>query len=212
MKTTSIKQRLLRYTTVFALAGMSLSAHALKVGDPAPDFALKDGSNIEKKLSAHKGSFVVLEWLNHGCPFVKKHYESGNMQALQKEFKGRNVVWYSVVSSAAGEQGHMSPTETLKAQTEHKSEASAVLIDADGKTGKAYDARTTPHMFIVSPEGKVVYNGAIDDRSTSDKKDVAKATPLFKNALNAALTAALEGKTIALVGNKPYGCSVKYKN
>lgn len=193
--------------TALFLMTLTFNAHAVKVGADAPDFKLKDGNNVEHSLSGNKGKFVVLEWLNHECPFVKKHYGSGNMQALQKEFTAKGVVWYSINSGAEGKQGYKTPAETLKAIKEHKSVASAVLIDSTGTVGKSYDAKVTPHLYIISPEGKVVYNGAIDDRATPDQEDVAKAKPLFKNAL----TAALEKKPIETASNKPYGCSVKYQ-
>lgn len=192
---------------VLGFAAMTFAAHAIKVGDAAPDFTLKDGANKEHKLSTHKGKYVVLEWLNHGCPFVKKHYGAGNMQALQKEFTAKGVVWYSINSGAEGQQGYMNASDTLKAQKEHKSVATAVLIDSKGTVGKSYDAKVTPHMFIISPEGKVIYNGAIDDKATPDQADIAKSKPLFKNAL----TAAMEGKKVELASNKPYGCGVKYQ-
>jgi len=200
--------------TVVALgfATFAMSAHALKVGSAAPDFTLKDGKNTEHKLSAHKGKFVVLEWLNHNCPFVVKHYGAGNMQALQKEFADKGVVWYSINSTAASnKKDYMDAAATLKAQEQHKSVANAVLLDPTGTVGKSYDAKVTPHMYIISPEGKVVYSGAIDDKATPDQADIAKATPLFKNALAAAMTAAEAKKPIPVASNKPYGCSVKYQ-
>lgn len=198
------------FKNTFALLSffaLGVHAHAVKIGADAPDFKLKDANNKEHTLSAHKGKFVVLEWLNHECPFVKKHYGSGNMQALQTEFTAKGVVWYSINSGAEGKQGHMNAADTLKAYKQHKSAATAVLIDSTGTVGKSFDAKVTPHLYIISPEGKVIYNGAIDDRATPDQADVAKAKPLFKNAL----TAALDKKPIETASNKPYGCSVKYQ-
>ncbi len=212
-----------KISSLLVAASLSFQAHAIKVGDAAPDFTLKDGANVEHKLSdvlkpGKEKTFVVLEWLNFGCPFVKKHYETNNMQNIQKEFVGKKfgdkkdtkVVWYSVVSSAEGSEGFMTPAETLAAQKKHGSAATAILIDANGAVGNKYEAKTTPHMFIINPEGKVVYNGAIDNKPTTDKADVTKDSTkaLFKNALQAALA----NKTIEMASNKPYGCSVKYKN
>ena len=212
-----------KFSSLLVAITFAFQAHAIKVGDAAPDFILKDGANVEHKLSeilkpGKEKTFVVLEWLNFGCPFVKKHYETNNMQNLQKEFVGKKfgdkkdtkVVWYSVVSSAEGTEGYMTPAETLAAQKKQGSAATAILIDADGTVGNKYEAKTTPHMFIISPEGKVVYNGAIDNKATTDKADVTKDStkPIFKNALQAALA----NKSIEMASNKPYGCSVKYKN
>ncbi len=210
----NFKRNFQKTVVALGLATFVMNAHALKVGSAAPDFTLKDAKNTEHKLSAHKGKFVVLEWLNHECPFVKKHYGdkgTGNMQALQNEFAAKGVVWYSINSGAEGKQGYQNPADTLASQNKHKSAATAVLIDSDGKIGKAYDAKVTPHMYIISPEGKVVYSGAIDDKATPDQSDIAKATPLFKNALTAAMTAAEAKKPIPVASNKPYGCSVKYQ-
>lgn len=204
MKTINITFR--KTLCAFGFAVVTFTAQAVKVGADAPDFVLKDGANKEHKLSANKGKYIVLEWLNHECPFVKKHYSAGNMQALQKEFTAKGVVWYSINSGAEGKQGYLSPADTLKAQKTHNSSATAVLIDSSGTVGKSYDAKVTPHMYIINPEGKVIYNGAIDDKSTPDSADIPKANPLFKNALSAAMA----GKNVELASNKPYGCSVKY--
>lgn len=207
----NFKRNFQKSVVALGLATFVMSAHAVKVGANAPDFTLKDGKNVEHKLSTHKGKFVVLEWLNHECPFVVKHYGAGNMQALQKEFSDKGVVWYSINSGAEGKQGYQNAADTLASQQKHKSAANAVLLDPKGSVGKSYDAKVTPHMYIISPEGKVVYSGAIDDKSTPDQADIAKATPLFKNALTAAMAAAEAKKPIPVASNKPYGCSVKYQ-
>lgn len=208
----NFKRKFHNTVVALGLATFAMNAHAVKVGTDAPDFALKDAKNVEHKLSAHKGKFVVLEWLNHNCPFVVKHYDSGNMQALQKEFTAKGVVWYSINStSPTNKKDYLDAAGTLKAQTKHKSVATAVLMDPEGTVGKSYDAKVTPHMYIVSPEGKVVYNGAIDDKATTEQADLATSTPLFKNALTAAMTAVETKKPISVVSNKPYGCSVKYQ-
>lgn len=196
-------------TTALLIATLIGAAFAApQTGQPAPDFTLTDSNGQSHKLSDSKGKLVVLEWLNHGCPFVKKHYGSGNMQQLQKEFTGKGVVWLSIVSSAPGKQGHMSPEETNKAKEESGSAATAVLIDEDGTVGRLYEAKTTPHMFIVGPEGTLIYSGAIDSVSSPDPADVVGA----KNYVKQALEEALAGKPVSEPSTKAYGCGVKYAN
>lgn len=196
-------------TTAFLISTLIGAAFAApQTGQPAPDFTLTDSNGQSHKLSDFKGKLVVLEWLNHGCPFVKKHYGSGNMQQLQKEFTGKGVVWLSIVSSAPGKQGHMSPEETNKAKEESGSAATAVLIDEDGTVGRLYEAKTTPHMFIVGPEGTLIYSGAIDSVSSPDPADVVGA----KNYVKQALEEALAGKPVSEPSTKAYGCGVKYAN
>ncbi len=187
-------------------AFVTLATAAPKVGDAAPEFTLTDSDGTSHKLSDFKGKFVVLEWLNHGCPFVKKHYDSGNMQKLQKEYTGKDVVWLSIVSSAPGKQGNMSPEETNAAKKEKNSAATAVLLDADGTVGKLYDAKVTPELFIVNPEGALVYAGAIDDVKSPDPADIAGA----KNYVAQALNEAMAGKPVSEPTSTAYGCSVKY--
>ena len=177
-----------------------------EINKPAPDFTLVDTYGKEHKLSDLRGKFVVLEWLNHGCPFVKKHYESKNMQNLQKQYTEKGVVWLSIVSSAPGKQGHSSPEEANVMVKEMEAAPTAVLFDTDGSVGKAYSARTTPHMFIINPEGMLIYNGAIDDIRSTEAEDVQKA----KNYVSAALDEAMSGKPVSVATSQPYGCSVKY--
>lgn len=179
---------------------------AAQVGQPAPEFTLTDSNGQSHNLSDFKGKFVVLEWLNHGCPFVKKHYDGGNMQGLQKEYTGKDVVWLSIVSSAPGKQGHMSPEETNKAKEEKVSAATAILIDEDGTVGKLYDAKVTPELFVINPEGTLIYAGAIDDKKSVDAADVAGA----KNYVKQALDEALAGNPVSEPTTEAYGCSVKY--
>lgn len=195
-----------------ALAAMMVVVSPLfagdpEVGKPAPDFKLTDVDGKARSLAEFKGKYVVLEWINHGCPFVKKHYDSGNMQALQKEAAGKGAVWLSVASSAKGKEGYMDEGEWKKALAEHGSAPAAVLLDAKGKVGKLYGAKTTPHMFIVDPAGALIYKGAIDDRPTADKADVAGA----KNHVRQALDEAMAGKPVSEPATKAYGCSVKYE-
>ena len=188
------------------LVAAGTAVAAPQVGQPAPEFTLKDSNGKSHNLSDFKGKFVVLEWLNHGCPFVVKHYESGNMQNLQKEYTGKDVVWLSIVSSAPGKQGHMNPEETNKAKAEKGSAATAVLLDEDGTVGKLYDAKVTPELYVINPEGVLVYAGAIDDKKSTDPADVAGA----KNYVKQALDEAMAGKPVSEPTTAAYGCSVKY--
>jgi peroxiredoxin len=194
-------------TTAFVLATIIGTVFAApQTGQPAPEFTLTDSNGKSHKLSDFKGKFVVLEWLNHGCPFVVKHYSGGNMQKLQKEFTGKDVVWLSIASSAPGKQGHMSAEETTKTKEEKGSAATAVLIDEDGTVGRLYDAKVTPHMFVVDPEGTLIYMGAIDDVKSVDAADTAGA----KNYVKQALDEAMAGKEISEPVTTAYGCGIKY--
>jgi peroxiredoxin len=178
-----------------------------EVDHPAPSFTLKDAEGKTHSLADFKGKFVVLEWVNFGCPFVRKHYDSGNMQALQKAYTGKGVVWLSVCSSAPGKQGHFAGGALREKIAEEHSAATAYLVDEEGTVGKTYEARTTPHMFVVNPEGTLIYAGGIDDIASTDRDDIAKATNYVRQSLDAAMS----GKPVAVKGSKPYGCSVKYK-
>ena len=186
--------------TVTAFAG------GVENGKAAPDFTLKDPMGISVSLSDFKGKYVVLEWINYDCPFVKKHYNAGNMQMLQTKYTEEGVVWLSINSSAPGKQGNFTPKQILQRSREHGAAMSAYLIDASGEVGKLYDAKTTPHMFIIDPQGVLIYQGGIDDIRSTNVKDVEKAVPYVANALDAAFA----GKTIKKANTKPYGCSVKY--
>ena len=177
-----------------------------EVGKPAPDFTLKDTSGKEHKLSDFKGKFVVLEWVNYGCPFVKKHYDSQNMQKLQAEATGKDVVWLSICSSAPGKQGHFPPAEAAEKTKAYKSAATAYLIDDTGTVGQLYGAKTTPDMFVINPEGVLIYKGAIDDNSSPDAAAIADS----KNYVQLALNEAAAGKAVSTPSTKPYGCGVKY--
>ena len=194
-------------TSFLAVVALAAVAHAApEVGAPAPAFTLTDSNGQAHSLSDFQGKFVVLEWLNHGCPFVVKHYESGNMQNLQKEYTGKDVVWLSIVSSAPGKQGHMSPEETNAAKAEKGSAATAVLLDEDGTVGKLYDAKVTPELFVINPDGNLVYAGAIDDKKSVDVADVEGAVNYVKQALDEALA----GQAVSTPKTDAYGCSVKY--
>lgn len=178
----------------------------VEVGKAAPDFSLTDSNGQVHLLSQYKGKFVVLEWLNYDCPFVKKHYNSGNMQTLQKAYTDKSVVWLSIISSVPGKEGYYEPVEVNKMSTEKGASPTAVLLDPQGEAGRLYGAQTTPHMFIVNPEGNVIYQGAIDDIKSADIEDVAKA----KNYVQIALDEALSGKAVTTASTKSYGCSIKY--
>lgn len=175
-------------------------------GRPAPAFSEKDSNGKTFSLSQLKGRYIVLEWLNHDCPFVKKHYNSGNMQKLQRETRKQGVVWFSVNSSAAGKQGYNSPAATNRLTQQKKASPSAVLLDGNGNMGRAYGAKTSPHMIVINPQGVVIYNGAIDDKPTTDVADVKSA----KNYVTAALAQARRGQKVSVSRTQPYGCAVKY--
>lgn len=180
---------------------------AVEVGKPAPDFILKSASGKSVSLSDYRGKTVVLEWTNHDCPFVRKHYESGNMQGLQKKYTKEGVVWLSVISSAPGEQGYVSASEAKALTESRKAAPSDVLFDPEGSTGHLYGAVTTPHMYIINPEGVLVYNGAIDSIRSKDQADIKKAV----NYVDVGLQAVLAGKAVEHSLTRPYGCNVKYK-
>lgn len=204
--------RVLGSLVALSLLGAAPSKAEIENGKPAPSVELKgldvkSGALQDYKLDSFKGKYVVLEWLNHGCPFVKKHYESGNMQKLQKEMVKKGVVWLSVISSAEGKQGFYKPEELASMNKEKKGEATAILVDAEGTVGNKFGAKTTPHMFLIDPKGVVVYQGAIDDTPSTDVDDVPKS----KNYVRTAVEEAMAKKTIKLASSKAYGCSIKYK-
>ena len=179
---------------------------AVDTGAMAPAFTLTDTNGTEHSLSDFKGKYVVLEWTNHGCPFVKKHYKGGHMQALQEKMTGKGVVWLIVNSGAAGKQGSVTPEQGNKLIADKKIKATALLLDTDGKVGRAYDARVTPHMFLIDPEGTLIYQGAIDSIKSTKVEDIDKAD----NYVKAAYMAHKKGEAIAKPTTKPYGCGVKY--
>jgi peroxiredoxin len=195
----------LAWLVALTLIPSEIQAEAV-VGKPAPAFTLKSDRDQTVELSQYRGKFVVLEWINHGCPFVKKHYDSGNMQKLQKSYEEKGVIWLSICSSAPGQQGNMTATEWVKTTAEKKAAPTAVLLDADGKVGRSYGAKTTPHLFVINPGGDIIYAGAIDSISSADPADIAQA----KNYVQVALDEALAGKPVTTSSTRPYGCSVKY--
>ena len=183
--------------------GASASTWAAQV---APNFTLPDSKGKQVKLSELKGKFVVLEWFNDGCPYVQKHYKSNNMQKLQKKYTQKGVVWLSILSSAPGKQGHKTGQEINALMTEVKGAQSANLLDPEGKVGRLYEAKTTPHIFVIGPQGKILYQGAIDSNSSFDPADIPGST----NYLAVALDEAMAGKPVSNPATVPYGCSVKY--
>ena len=197
---------IVRKATLAPVLAASPALAVAEVGQPAPGFTLTDSNGQSHNLSDFKGKFVVLEWLNHGCPFVIKHYDSGSMQKLQKEYTGQDVIWLSVVSSAPGKQGHLSPAETNQAKEEKGSAATAILIDGGGTVGQLYGAKVTPELYVINPAGDLIYAGAIDDKKSVDPADVAGATNHVKQALDEALA----GQPVSTPRTEPYGCSVKY--
>ena len=189
------------------VAAPARDAHAAAVvGKAAPAFSLTDLEGKTVRLADFKGKFVVLEWVNFDCPFVQKHYGSGNMQSLQRTYAGKGVVWLAVNSSAPGKQGHYPPAEIEARAKRHAAAFSAYLVDPDGAVGRAYGAKTTPHMFVIDPAGTLLFAGGIDDKPSTDVADVATA----KNFVRLALDAALAGQPVAVTSSQPYGCSVKY--
>lgn len=178
-----------------------------EIDKKAPEFTLTDVNGKTHKLSDYKGKIVVLEWINYDCPFVKKHYDSKNMQKIQEEYTKKGIVWLAICSSAPEKQGNYSKEEIKKRIKETGSKMSAYLIDEDGKIGRMYDAKVTPHMYIINKDGVLVYMGAIDSIKSTDKEDIAKAENYVKSALNELLN----GKIPTTKVTQPYGCSVKYK-
>jgi len=184
-----------------------LNAFAMKTGEKAPDFAVADSKGKIHHLSDYAGKNLVLEWHNQGCPYVKKHYDSGNMQKIQKELTEKGFAWLTVISSAKGKQGYVTGKEADTYVKNKNANPTAVLLDADGKMGKAYGAKTTPHMFLIDKSSNVVYQGAIDNNDSSDKEDIATS----KNHVTAAANELLAGKKISEDTTRPYGCGVKYE-
>jgi peroxiredoxin len=202
-----MKTKLLTALLTFAASTALFAADSPAVGTTAPDFSLTDSKGKTQTVSQYKGKYVVLEWFNPDCPFVKKHYGSGNMQKLQEEFTGKGVVWLTIDSSAPELEGNLSAEQANAKMTEWKTKQTAFVLDPDGKAGRSYGAKNTPHMFVINPEGKIVYEGAIDSKATPNPSDIASST----NYVKVALEESMGGKTVSNANTKPYGCSVKYK-
>jgi peroxiredoxin len=188
----------------FLVAGAAQAA--VKVGEPAPVFTLSGSDGAPHALADYQGKYVVLEWTNHECPFVKKHYGSGNMQAQQKELTGKGAAWLTIVSSAPGKQGYVDAAVANDLTKKRNAAPTAVLLDPKGEVGRLYGAKTTPHMFLVGPDGKLLYMGGIDSIASTDTDDIAEAKPYVK----VALAEALAGKPVTDASTRPYGCAVKY--
>ena len=196
-------------TALLSLVGTAFyaAADSPAVGSVAPDFSLPDANGKSHSLSQYKGKYVVLEWFNPECPFVKKHYGSGNMQKLQGEYTSKGVVWLTIDSNAPGSEGNMTLDQAQNVMKQWNTKQTALLLDPEGKVGREYNARNTPHMFVINPEGKVVYEGAIDSKATPNPADIASST----NYVKVALDESMGGKPVSNANTRPYGCSVKYK-
>jgi hypothetical protein len=198
------------YSMVVALALCTMPplVSAAKVGEAAPDFTGTASNGKTFHLADYRGKYVVLEWHNNGCPYVRKQYNSGNMQRLQKQWTGQGVVWFTVLSSAPGKQGYLNAGEENDYMAKEQAAPTAALLDPSGNIGHLYDAKTSPHMFVINPQGVVIYDGAIDDKPTTELSDVPGAT----NYVSLALEQAMAGKSVAVATTRPYGCSVKYSD
>ncbi len=202
-----MKKLSLLLSLVFPLGLLASEASAAAVvGEKAPAFSATDTNGKARSLDEFKGKLVVLEWWNPECPFVGKHYGSGNMQKLQKEWTAKGVVWLTIDSSAQGHQGYVDATQANAMMKEKGGAPTAVLLDHDGTLGRAYGAKTTPHMFVIDRDGKLAYAGGIDDKPSTDRADVPAAT----NFVEAALGELTAGKPVTTKSSQPYGCSVKY--
>src|SRR5213082_313455 len=202
-----MKTRLLLTAITAFAAGALYAADVPPVGGAAPDFSAPDANGKTQSLSQYKGKYVVLEWFNPECPFVKKHYGTGNMQKLQEEYTSKGVVWLTIDSNAPGSEGNLSADAANKVMTGWKTRQTALLLDPEGKAGRAYGAKNTPNMVVINPEGKIVYEGAIDSKATPNPADIPNST----NYVKVALDESLEGKPVTTSTTKPYGCSVKYR-
>jgi peroxiredoxin len=203
------KRRIAAIAAVATWALAALPAGALDapvIGAAAPVFTLPDSHGQQRSLGDFRGRHVVLEWVNYDCPFVGKHYGSGNMQKLQKEYTAKGVAWLSINSSAPGKQGNFPPDRINALIGEKGATPTAYLIDEQGEVGRAYGAKTTPHVFVIGPEGNLLYAGGIDDKPSTDQADIPGAT----NFVRAALAEALAGKPVSRATSPPYGCGVKY--
>ena len=200
------KRQLLALTLALTASAASSVFAAASVDQPAPAFSATTADGKAIDLASLRGKTVVLEWTNHDCPYVKKHYDSGNIPAQQKEATAKGVVWLQVISSAPGQQGHVDGATAAKLNASRNATPTATLLDPSGAIGKAYGAQTTPHLYIITPEGQLAYKGGIDSIATAKKDDIAKADAYVKLAL-ADLAA---GRKVAQANTRPYGCSIKY--
>jgi alkyl hydroperoxide reductase subunit AhpC len=202
------RSTLCRFLVVLILCAVPLLVATAKVGDSAPEFTATASNGKTVRLTDYRGKYVVLEWHNNGCPYVGKHYNSGNMQRLQKQWTSQGVVWLTILSSAPGKQGYVTASEENGYLVKMQAAPTAALLDPTGEIGHLYDAKTSPQMVVINPQGVVIYSGAIDDRPTTDLQDVQGAT----NYVSLALEQAMAGKPVQTPATRPYGCSVKYRD
>src|SRR5437868_14392560 len=203
-----MKTKLLLTALTTLAAGALYAADVPPVGSAEPDFSAPDANGKTQSLSQYKGKYVVLEWFNPECPFVKKHYGSDNMQKLQQEYTGKGVVWLTIDSNAPGSEGNISAEQAKKIMASWKTKQTALLLDPESNVAKLYGDKNTPNMVIINPEGKIVYEGAIDSKASPNPADIPSST----NYVKAALDESLAGKPVSNPTTKPYGCSVKYKS
>jgi peroxiredoxin len=201
-----MKPKLFVIALASCVAGALYAGDVPPVGTAAPEFSLPDAGGKTHALSEYKGKFVVLEWFNPECPFVKKHYGSDNMQKLQQEYTGKGVVWLTIDSSAPGKEGSLTAEQAEKVMSSWKTHQTALLLDPEGKAGKTYGAKNTPQMFVINPDGKIVYEGAIDSKASPNPADIPTST----NYVKVALDESMAGKSVSNPNTKPYGCGVKY--
>ena len=202
------RSTLCRFLVVLILCAVPLLVAAAKIGDYAPEFTATASNGKTVRLTDYRGKYVVLEWHNNGCPYVGKHYNSGNMQRLQKQWTSQGVVWLTILSSAPGKQGYVTASEENDYLTKEQAAPTAALLDPTGEIGHLYDAKTSPQMVVIDPQGIVIYSGAIDDKPTTDLQDVPGAS----NYVSLALEEAMAGKPVQTPATRPYGCSVKYRD
>ena len=201
-----MNRRIARFVLASMVGLMAATVWAVQPGSPAPDFTAQDTRGQTHTLAQYKGKYVVLEWHNRECPYTHKHYASGNMQRLQREWTAKGVVWFTVISSAPGQQGYMAADQENSYLREVSASPTAVLLDPTGQLGHLYGAKSTSHMFVINPAGVLIYDGAIDDKPTADADDIASA----HNYVSVALQEAMAGKPVSTPVTRPYGCSVKY--
>src|SRR5216110_978127 len=203
-----MKTKLLTALLTIAASTALFAADSPAVGTNAPEFLLTDSKGKTQSVSQYKGKYVVLEWFNPECPFVKKHYGSGNMQKLQAEYTGKGVVWLTIDSNAPGTEGNLTADQAQKVMNSWKTKQTALLLDPESKVAKLYGAKNTPNMVVINPEGKSVYEGAIDSKASPNPADIPSSTNYVKSALDESLA----GKPVSNAQTRPYGCSVKYKS
>jgi peroxiredoxin len=201
-----MNRRIVRLVLASIFGLVVATAWGVQPGSPAPDFTTQDTHGQAHTLAQYKGKYVVLEWHNRDCPYTQKHYASGNMQRLQREWTAKGVVWFTVISSAPGQAGYMTADQENAYVDKVNASPTAVLLDPAGQLGHLYGAKSTPHMFVINPEGVLIYDGAIDDKPTTGQDDIASA----HNYVSAALEDSMAGKTVSTPVTRPYGCSVKY--